>query len=948
MRLRRLRRSFFRYSLCFGGNAGVIANRGTGRFAGGSSFADAIAYIRREGEEVGPLAEWSRGVIGIESAAAEMTAVASQSQVGDPLYHLIVSWSPGEVPAAPEARAAAEFTLERIGLGGAQYVATLHDDGQSGCVHLHVIANRVEPTSLRVQTTEDDFAKMRGAMRVLEREQGWREVLEHTRDRDAGPAPVPVQQAGLNRYASRKAFREALKRDVEPPFRKLLERAETTWADVHDLLRARGLEYERVTREAVDRAAREVGARIVDARSRITASLAALGTTHRQLVERLGEYIGGLREQQERAIEAVRARAAAAAKVVATLEQAKGWDGVHRVMREHGLIYDKLWKFGARIWDAHSSASIGDTSQPGLRLAELSKRFGPFIGSVESTKLEMAREATRLANDLATARNLIADPTPVLETLFAHSSTVSLREIERDLARRIAEPQQREEVRSKVLERVVGVAMEREGWTELRFTTRDVLGEERALRDAAAALARSQLPKSVEREWSQPARPAPSSPAEREHAVRLEAQQREAYEYATHVSSRLKVITGVPGAGKSTIVREIAQAYKESGYNVRTVAPTHAAVGVLRKDSELPSRTVSKEVYEWARGRDVPTQRDVIIVDEVSMVGTEHGRALLEGAQQGGATVIVLGDDKQFAPVARGDALAIMAECVPDRVDLAITARQREPYQRAATQALRAGHIADGLKAYQEHGHLHECGTQSEARGAMVARWRLLRESGVEAGMTTYTNRERVAVNALARQAWRDMGNLASADVMLSTLDGAQRYARGDLVIVRANLPELGLNNGSRAEVVGLEDRTLVLRREDGVDVRFDTSAHPEVQHAYCVTEHREQGATRPAELQLFTPSVDRRSLVVGMTRHTHEYDGFYSREVFEGGFTDLVRMGERVQSCDLASRGLEIGDGHEALAHVRGLELDREIDREMLEAGYTPELSTVEDLGIG
>lgn len=927
----------------------MIANRGFGRFTGGSSFAAAIAYVRREGESFGPVSEWSRGVIGIESAADEMTAVASQSLVGDPVYHLIVSWSPGEAPAVPAAREALDYTLDRIGLAGAQYVAALHDDGDRGCIHLHAIVNRVDPVTGRVLATFDDFEKMREAMRALEVEQGWREVPERDRDRDGGVAPP--YQAGFNRYASRKQFRESLRRDVRPGFQALLERAETTWRDVHEFLRDRGLEYERVTTavtRGAERVVREIGARIVDVRARIPATVAALGVTHRQLVERLGAYVDEVRARMERAEQPVRDRARAAARAVAALESSAGWDGVHRIMREHQLVYDKLWRFGARVWDAESHVSVSDRVAPGLRLADLTKRFGPFIGSVESTTLEMGREAVRLVNDQATAQRLIADPAPVLRSLLAHSSTVSLGEIDRDLAARVMEPQQREEVRSSVLERMVGVSVQRSGVDELRFTTREVLDEEHACRNAAHALAARSLAVAVPRAWNPPARPIETAPAAREHQLRLEAQQREAYEYATKSSSRLKVITGVPGAGKSTIINEIAKAYEEAGYRVRLVAPTHAAVAILRGDNELPSRTVSKEVYEWARGRDLPTDRDVIIGDEFSMVGTENGRALLEGAQRAGSVIIALGDDKQFAPVARGDALSIMKDAVSERVDLQTTARQREPFMRGATEALRAGNVRAGLEAYHSRDFVHEAGTQSDARKGMVEKWRELQARGVDAGMTTYTNRERVAVNRLAREAWKEMGRLQSRDVTLNTLDGAVPYAAGDRVIVRANLKELGLANGSRADVVRVEDRSLVLRREDGVNVRLDTSVHPDVQHAYCVTEHREQGATRPAELQLFTPMVDQRSLVVGMTRHTTEYHGYYSREVFEGGFDDLVRMGERVQGSDLATLGLEIGDGHEAIAHFHGIELDAEVERQLLEAGYAAELATAEDLGLG
>ena len=58
-------------------------------------------------------------------------------------------------------------------------------------------------------------------------------------------------------------------------------------------------------------------------------------------------------------------------------------------------------------------------------------------------------------------------------------------------------------------------------------------------------------------------------------------------------------------------------------------------------------------------------------------------------------------------------------------------------------------------------------------------------------------------------------------------------------------------------------------------------------------TEYREQGSTRYAELHLVDQHVNQRSLVVGMTRHTHRYGMHYSAEAV-GSFENLVQFGER------------------------------------------------------
>jgi hypothetical protein len=396
-------------------------------------------------------------------------------------------------------------------------------------------------------------------------------------------------------------------------------------------------------------------------------------------------------------------------------------------------------------------------------------------------------------------------------------------------------------------------------------------------------------------------------PANGRDGVQLDEQQQRAYAYATEGDARLKVITGVPGAGKTRLIDAVAAAYAEAGYNVRAVSVANSAVDVVMRETSVPARSVTNEVDEWGKGRGRLTHRDLLIIDEASTLGSAQGAALLHQANERRAVVIAVGDDKQFQAVAHGSALEMMMRAVGDRsVDMQKTRRQNEGWQREATEAVRRGEIRAAIDAYRERGFVHESGSQDEARVALVDRWRAIESTGVECGIEAFTNRERIAINELAREQWRDMGRLAGADVKLETIDGNVSYAVGDRVIIRETIREAGLINGSVGIVRGIDDATLRIERRDGVVVPVDTREHPGVQHGYGSTEYREQGSTRYAELQLVTAHVNQRSLTVGMTRHTAEYGMFYSREAV-GSYDDLVGLGMRTRSKELASDYREI-----------------------------------------
>ena len=851
----------------------MVANRGRNRLVGDSSFEDALDYIVREGElerdhEL-PLAVWSGNVASIETAALEMEGTASQSRAEDPLYHLIVSWNENERPTLEQAHDALDTQLRHLGFEGLQYVASLQDDGVGGKVHIHAIINRVDPLTHVARDVWQDFEKMRDACRATEQEQGWRSA--ETRERPGLSAGARDREY----YSKKRSFERHAGEVIGPAIGAAIE-AGGSWSDVHRVCAEHGVRYEALYREGKD-----VGGRVVGKAKGEYARARDLGPelSHPKLVERLGPFEQGLVRA-----ETFGERCAAAARDVAELRgTGAGWGEVHAAFERHGVGYEK-YRTGARLVDLDSpeTARTKDYDRK-LGLGEMKKAFGDFENSQVIHDREAAREAVRRAESLVVGAQLIADPSPLIERLTATNATFPLRAIEKVVAEKVDDREQRHALVKNIVDASVEL---RDSRGKTRFTTHAVLDAETSARGAASELAGASRDVPI-------ARPA---------SAHLDAQQRGAYDYAVRDDSRLKVVTGVPGAGKTTLISEVAAAYRDAGYNVRALSVANSAVDVLRRETDVPGQSVAKQLYEWSQGRERLGNRDLLIVDEALTLGTAQGAALLKEANERGAVVLALGDDKQFQAVAHGNALELMQRAVGENtVDMQTTRRQREGWQREATHAIRRGDVRDAIEAYRGHDAVHELGTQADARAAIVGRWREIEASGVECGIEAYTNRERTAINALARDEWRAMGRLEGDDRVLETVDGKTPYAIGDRVVIREAINEAGLFNGAIGVVRGIDLETLKIERRDGQIVDVDTRDHAGVQHAYCSTEYREQGSTRYAELQLVTEHVNQRSLTVGMTRHTADYEMFYSREAI-GSFEDLVALGERTRSKELAS----------------------------------------------
>lgn len=146
--------------------------------------------------------------------------------------------------------------------------------------------------------------------------------------------------------------------------------------------------------------------------------------------------------------------------------------------------------------------------------------------------------------------------------------------------------------------------------------------------------------------------------------IYLSAKQKEAIQSIN--SNNVVIITGGPGTGKTTIIKNVIDIYKSHGKKVVLCAPTGRAakrmtemtgeeaktlhrlleIGKIEKDNEF---TIMN--YEVA-----PIDADVIIVDEASMVDIYLMNYLLNGIYQG-TKLILVGDTDQLPSVGPGSVL---------------------------------------------------------------------------------------------------------------------------------------------------------------------------------------------------------------------------------------------------------------------------------------------------
>ncbi|MEV0663058.1 ATP-dependent RecD-like DNA helicase [Spirillospora sp. NPDC050365] len=362
----------------------------------------------------------------------------------------------------------------------------------------------------------------------------------------------------------------------------------------------------------------------------------------------------------------------------------------------------------------------------------------------------------------------------------------------------------------------------------------------------------------------------------------LAPEQEEAVKLA--LTSKVAVLTGGPGCGKSFTVRSVVELAAAKHAKIVLVAPTGRAAKRLAELTGHEAATVHRLLQLQPGGdpkfdQDDPLDADLVVVDECSMVDLILANKLVKAIPRG-AHLLLVGDVDQLPSVGAGEVLADLlgAEAVP-RVRLT----------RIFRQAQRSGIVVNAHRVNSgEHPQtqgfpdffLFPCDEQDEAAELTVdvVAHRIPRRFGLDP-------RRDVQVLAPMHRGAAGAGTLNSLlqealtphdDARPERRYGGRAFRVGDKVTqLRNNYDkgEAGVFNGTVGVVtsVSLEEQslTVVTDEDESVDYAFDEL--DELAHAYAITIHRSQGSEYPAVVIPLTTGawmmLRRNLLYTGITR---------------------------------------------------------------------------------
>ena len=350
------------------------------------------------------------------------------------------------------------------------------------------------------------------------------------------------------------------------------------------------------------------------------------------------------------------------------------------------------------------------------------------------------------------------------------------------------------------------------------------------------------------------------------------------------LTSRVAVLTGGPGCGKSFTVRSVVELARAKGARIVLAAPTGRAAKRLAELTGHEAATIHRLLQLRPGGEPSfdatnPLDADLVVVDETSMVDVILANKLIKAVPPG-AHLLLVGDVDQLPSVGAGEVLRDLLNAGTLPV-VRLTKIFRQAQQSGiVVNAHRINHGQQpGLTGFGDF-FWFSCDETEQTADLVVDI--VARRIPARFGLDP---RRDVQVLCPMHRGPAGAGNLnlllQEALTPFSEKSPERRYGGrvfriGDKVTQLRNNYEkgaAGVFNGTVGVVTGLspEDHTLTVVTDEDEEVDYGFDELDELAHAYAVTIHRSQGSEYPAVVIPLTMGawmmLQRNLLYTGITR---------------------------------------------------------------------------------
>lgn len=326
--------------------------------------------------------------------------------------------------------------------------------------------------------------------------------------------------------------------------------------------------------------------------------------------------------------------------------------------------------------------------------------------------------------------------------------------------------------------------------------------------------------------------------------IKYSANQKEAFNFLK--TSGIKILTGGPGTGKTTVINGLICAYKHMYPDniISLCAPTGRAAQRMSESTKMVATTIHKlldlkpnDTVFTCRDQSNPLPADLIIIDEMSMVD-ESVFSMLTGAIKDSALVLFCGDVDQLPSVGAGNVLNDLIESGEFEVDKLDVVYRQTGDSSIIHNANVINQGLDNLKTDKTF-KIIEVETEEEMQEEVLS---IIKEkynpaNPFDVQVLSSTKRGKCGVYQL-NKIIQEMCNHNSTRAAY----GTTKYKLGDKIVMHKNNYDVGYINGDVGIITEINDLGVTVNINDE-EILIEKKLLSDMSLAYDMTIHKSQGS---------------------------------------------------------------------------------------------------------